>query len=87
MKKSFRQAIEINMEITFHQSQIRTLKQSDPNFVIYDGLVQAPRAGFEINHSCPKEHMMIINECILHGWLKPVANVTEKEYIWMNLSK
>jgi hypothetical protein len=75
------------MTFTPYQSQIRTLKQSDPKFVIYDGLVQAPRAGFEINQGCPKEYKMIINECILNGWLKPVAHVTERELIFMGLSK
>jgi hypothetical protein len=48
--------------------------------------MQAPRAGFEINQSCPKEYK-IINEGIRHGWLKPVANVTERELIFMGLSE
>jgi hypothetical protein len=48
--------------------------------------MQAPRAGFEINQSCPKEYKIIINECIRNGWLKPVANVTERELIFMGLS-
>jgi hypothetical protein len=75
------------MTYTLYKSQIRTLKQSDPKVVIYDGLMQAPRAGFEINQSCPKEYKIIINECILKGWLKPVANVTERELVFMGLSK
>ena len=74
------------MTYSLHKSQIRTIKQSDPKFVIYDGLMQAPRAGFEINQGCPKEYKMIINECIRHGWLKPVAHITEREYIFMGLS-
>jgi hypothetical protein len=49
--------------------------------------MQAPRAGFEINHGCPTEYKMIINECIRNGWLKPVANVTERELIFMGLTK
>ena len=75
------------MNITSYQSQIRTLKQSDPKFVIYDGLMQAPRAAFELNQSCPKEYKMIINECIRNGWLKPVAHVTERELMFMGLSQ
>jgi len=70
-----------------HKSQIRTLKQNDPKFVIYDGLMMAPRAGFEINQSCPTEYKMIINECIRNSWLKPIANVTERELIFMGLSE
>jgi hypothetical protein len=75
------------MNFTATKSQIHTLKQGDPKFVIYDGLMQAPRAGFEISRGCPNEYKMIINECILHGWLKPIANVTERELIFMGLSK
>jgi hypothetical protein len=75
------------MTYTLYKSQIRTLKQSDPKFVIYDGLMQAPRAGFEISQGCPKEYKMILNECILHGWIKPVAHVTERELIFMGLSQ
>jgi hypothetical protein len=75
------------MKFTSHKSQIRTLKQTDPNFVIYDGLFQAPRAGFEISQRCPEEYKMILNECILKGWLTPVAHVTERELIFMGLAK
>jgi hypothetical protein len=49
--------------------------------------MQAPRAGFEISQGCPKEYKMILNECILHGWIKPVAHVTERELIFMGLSQ
>jgi hypothetical protein len=75
------------MTYTPYKSQIRTLKQSDPKFVIYDGLMQAPRAGFEISQGCPKEYTMIIDECIRKGWLKPVAHVAERELIFMGLSE
>ena len=75
------------MKFVQQVSKIQTVRQEDPKFVIYDGLMQAPRAGFEISQGCPKEYKMIINECILHGWLKPIANVTERELIFMGLSK
>lgn len=75
------------MTFALHKSQIRTLKQSDPKFVIHDGLMQAPRAGFEISQGCPIEYTLIIDECIRKGWLKPVANVTERELIFMGLSE
>jgi hypothetical protein len=75
------------MGITFRQSQIRTINHDDPNFTIVDDFVTASRAGFNISQGCPKEYRMIILECMNNGWLTPVAHVTEKEYIWMNLSK
>lgn len=70
-----------------HTSTIRTLKQGDPNFVINDGLMQAPRAGIEISNRCPENYASLIQECIRHGWLKPVAHVTERELLFMGLTK
>lgn len=74
------------MNITAHQSQIRTIKQSDPRFNIKDKFLMAPRAGFEISQQCPREYKMIISECIGNGWLKPVAHVTERELLFMGIS-
>jgi len=64
------------MKIT--QTKIRMIKQGDPQWMLNDGMVVAPRAGFEINQHCPKEYKMIISECINNGWLKPVAHVYGK---------
>jgi hypothetical protein len=75
------------MTYTVHQSQIRTIKPGDPNFVIRDGLFQAYRAGLEISQRCPENYKDLILECIRHGWLKPVAHVTERELIFMGLTK
>ena len=67
------------MNITARQSKIKTIRQDDPKFMLYDTVVMVPRAGFEINQSCPKEYKMIISECINNGWLTPVAHVYGKE--------
>ena len=75
------------MTYTIHQSQIRTLKPGDPNFVITDGLVQTNRAGIEISQRCPSNYASLIAECLNHGWIKPVAYVTERELIFMGLTK
>ena len=61
------------------QSKIKTIRQGDSKFMLSDGLIVCPRAGFDINQSCPKEYRMIILECINNGWLKPVAHVYGKE--------
>jgi hypothetical protein len=74
------------MTYTLHKSQLRTLRQDDPNFMIRDGIVRAPRASFHILPECPREYRMIILECINNGWLKPVAHITEREYIFMGLN-
>jgi hypothetical protein len=75
------------MTYTVHTSQVRTIKSDNPNFVIHDGLMISPRAGFEINKDCPREYRQIIAACIDRGWLKPVANVTERELLFIGLSQ
>jgi len=75
------------MNITAHQSQIRTLKPGDLNFQIRDKFITTPRAGFEISNSCPYEYKKILITAINAGWLKPVAHVTERELIFMGLTK
>ena len=75
------------MTFTVHHSQIRTLKPGDPNFRIVDGLVTAPRAGFEISPNCPAELQKLLMECWGNGWIKPIAYVSERELIFMGLTK
>jgi hypothetical protein len=74
------------MSIKTHQSQIRTIRQNDPRFTIVDKFVTVSRAGFEISQRCPENYRSLIQECISHGWLKPVAHVHERELIFMGLS-
>jgi len=75
------------MKIISHKSRIRCIRKGDPNFMIPDGIMLAPRAGFELNIEMPKEYRMIINECLSKGWLKPIAYMTEKEYMVSGLLK
>ncbi len=74
------------MKITSHKSQIKTIRQGDPRFLIKDNLMVSPRAGFEITLGCPKEYRAIISECIDRGWLKPIANITERELLFLGLA-
>jgi hypothetical protein len=75
------------MTYTIHKSQVHTVRQQDTNFMIQDGLTITPRAGFEISNKCPSTYKLIIAECINNGWIKPVAHVTERELIFMGLTK
>ena len=75
------------MTYTVHQSQICTIKPGDPNFIITDGFTQTNRAGIEISQRCPSNYASLIAECLNHGWIKPVAHVTERELIFMGLTK
>jgi hypothetical protein len=74
------------MYITAHNSQVRSLTTDDPRFLIKDKFTVTPRAGFEISEKCPQNYAMIIANCIDKGWLKPIANITERELVFMGLS-
>lgn len=74
------------MYITTHDSQVRSLTTDDPRFLIKDKFTVTPRAGFEISGACPQNYAKIILDCVDRGWLKPVANITERELVFMGLS-
>jgi len=75
------------MKITNHISKIRCIRKDDPNFMIPNGIMLSPRAGFELHLEMPYEYRMIISECLQKGWLKPVAYMTEKELTLFGLVK
>lgn len=75
------------MKFTTHKSQVRTIHQDDPNFRIVDGFTTYPRAGFHVLPECPRQYREIIELCVSNGWLKPIAHVTERELIFMGLSR
>ena len=68
------------MNITSRRSRIKTLRQNDSDFMLTDGVIVSPRAGFEISQRCPENYRDLIQECIGHGWLKPVAHMMDYEY-------
>jgi hypothetical protein len=67
------------MKLVMKESKIRTIRPGDSKFMLNDGLVTCPRAGFEISQSCPAEYKSIFITAINAGWLKPVAHVYGKE--------
>ena len=68
-------------------SKVKIIRSDDPRFDIFDGANILPRAGFEINQNCPAEYKVVLQECINNGWLKPVAYMTERELLFMGLTK
>ena len=67
--------------------KIKQITPGENMWFIRDGLTITPRAGFEINKQCPKEYRAIINECLLNGWVKPVAYMRDDEYAWESLKE
>ena len=75
------------MTFSVYSSRILTIRQGDDKFHIHDGMVISPRAGFEINQSCPQNYRNVIAECIEYGWLKPVAYIKDSELMWETLQQ
>ena len=69
------------------KSGIKTIRKGDPKWMITDGHMVSPRAGFEISCRIIEEYKWIINECIANGWIKPVAYVKEDEFMWESLNE
>jgi len=66
----------------------KTLRHNDADFTFSpDGIKIVPRASFEISSGCPYNYREIIQECISHGWLKPVAHMRDVEYTMELLRK
>ena len=62
-----------------NSKNIETIRPGDPKFMLNDGMVVTPRAGFEISNNCPASYKSILITAINAGWIKPVANVYGKE--------
>lgn len=74
------------MNITVTRSNVKSMRPGEPHFTISNGLVLTSRASFEISNNCPAEYKSIFVTAINAGWIKPVAHVTEEEYMVMQLS-
>jgi len=74
------------VNFTVARSNVRTIRPGDPHFTITNGLVVTSRAGWDISNNCPGEYRSILLQAINAGWIKPVAHVTEEEYMVMQLS-
>lgn len=58
------------------------LKPGDDHFTFSpNGITVVPRASFEIDQACPPEYKHIITVAYKNGWLKPVANMRDTEYL------
>jgi len=65
----------------------KALHPGHPHFTIVDRFTVTSRAAFEISNCCPAEYKSIFITAINAGWIKPVAYVTDEEYMVMQLSK
>lgn len=73
--------------ITSHKSQIKKVKPGDKHFRIADGIMMVDRAHIEITNKCPSNVANLILDAYNRGWIKPVANITERELLFLGLSE
>ncbi len=73
------------MNFTIARSNVKSIRPGEPHFTISNGLVVTSRASFEISNNCPAEYKSIFVTAINAGWIKPVAHVTDEEYMVMQL--
>ena len=72
---------------TTPDKKIKKISNNDPDFIIDDGIIMAPRAGFEISQRCPDNYVSLLQECIKQGWIKPVAYMKQSEFVWEKLGE
>lgn len=68
-------------------SQVKTLFPGDEGYKFTSGMVEYPRAAIVIMENCPENYKNIIYTCQAKGWIKPVAYVPTKEFIWDELGR
>jgi hypothetical protein len=68
------------------QSRLRTIRHNDADFMLHDDMMISPRAGIEISQRCPENYRSLIQECVDHGWLRPVATVYDYELTFDKLA-
>lgn len=74
------------MTFVTRESNIRTIRQDDPDFKIVDGLTVYPRAMVHILPQCPWQVRDQINFALAKGYLKLVAHVPDNQLVWEKLS-
>lgn len=75
------------MNITTTTERVFALRPNDTYWFHNNGFILTPRAGFEISERCPYNHKIYISNAIDQGWLTPVAYISEREKIFLGLSK
>ena len=74
------------MTFVTNDTKIKEIKQGDGDFFISDGIRFVPRAYIEISDVCPTNMKLAIQRAMADGYLKTVACVKEKDYMWEKLS-
>lgn len=60
----------------------KEIRQGDSDFLMSDGIKMVPRAYIEVSDMCPTNIKLAIHQAMADGYLKTVACVKTKDYMW-----
>jgi hypothetical protein len=70
----------------FKKREIKEVRQGDPNWFLYDGMIAYPRAMLHVLPDCPAPYKHALEQALVGGHIKLVAHVQGKELTWQNLT-
>lgn len=68
-------------------TEVKTLLPEDNGFKFTINLIEYPRAAIVITKSCPDNVAQMIQLYQKKGYIKPIAYVPTKEFIWEELKR
>lgn len=74
------------MSFVTTQHKVHEIRQGDERFLIKDGFVTYPRAMLHVLPGCPENIRLQLNWAMAEGYIKCVANVTEREMLFIGLT-
>jgi len=75
------------LTITYTASGLRKLTPMDEDFCIVSGYAYYPRAVITFGPGCPDDVKKAVQLAIINGWISTEAWMSDKEYMWEQLSK
>lgn len=67
--------------------RVKKFTRGDNDFMFsHDGITLTPRAAVEFSSLCPSSLIIQVQDAIAKGYIKPIAYMTEKEYVWEKLN-
>jgi hypothetical protein len=73
--------------ISSEESKTYTIRPGDPDFNIMGKFTISRRASIEIHPNCPKNLINTIAYAMEQGYIVPVATITEREKVFLGLTK
>lgn len=67
------------MTFTITESNVVTVRQGNPNFMLTDGMITYPRAMLHVLPECPQDVKSKIMWAVNNGYLKCVSHIYKHE--------